>query len=429
LIKTLLPDDFYVINSSLNPTALIHSAHSLRKILICALAIFAFSGGLAVAQSAPKPGKVSFKKSQVDLASDAEIPKKSGGAKAASADVTDLTEKKETLQGEIRYAKAKLDAAQKQLAVQTAAGNLEAADRLNNEVKDWQARLESSRAQLTQVERELADSTQNLQNSFVGGDEIIVPGETLEVFVNEDPSFNGRYQVRRGGYIIMPQVGRIAVAGKTISGAEAAVKRALQSSQLHHASVLIERVQGADIENGPTIYLSGEFTKPGPWHIPKGVTPTLVNVILSSGGTTDKADLTRVHVMRIAQNKGIVEEVNVQRILDGGGLTSDLTLGEGDVITIPAGPTSLVYLTGNVLRQGQFPLKAGEKLSAYGAILQSGGFSHFADQKHVYVLRAVPDGSKVKIPVDIVDIKRGRRADVLLQSGDIIVVPEKWFSF
>jgi protein involved in polysaccharide export with SLBB domain len=396
---------------------------SLLTLAVC-------SGASLLAQDTAVPGKVAFKKTAVPLASaESGIAPKGTGSKGAANDIEDLTEKKQTLEGEARYAKAKLDAAQKQLAVQTAAGNLEAADRLNQEVKDWQARLDASRAQLAQVEKELDEASQGQQNAVSASNEVIVPGETLEVFVNEDPSFNGRYQVRRGGYIIMPQVGRIAVAGKTIPGAEAAVKRALQSSQLHHASVLIERIQGADIENGPLIYLSGEFRQPGKWQIPKNITPTLVNVILSSGGTTDKADLTRVHVMRMAANKGVVEVVNIRKILDGGGLTSDLTLDEGDVITIPAGPSSLVYLTGNVARQGSFPLKAGEKLSAYNAILQNGGFARFADESRVFVLRAVPDGSKVKLPVDVKSIKRGRRADVLLQSGDIVVVPERFWSW
>lgn len=394
------------------------------------LAVLIAFGSPLLAQEAAAPGKVAFRKTAVPLpTSESAAPARASSSRKSANEVDDLTEKRQTLEGEARYAKAKLDAAQKQLAVQTAGGNLEAADRLNQESKDWQARLDATRAQLGQVEKELDDATQGQQSAVTASNEVIVPGETLEVFVNEDPSFNGRYQVRRGGYIIMPQVGRIAVAGKTIPGAEAAVKRALQSSQLHHASVLIERVQGSDIENGPVIYLSGEFVRPGKWQIPKNVTPTLVNVILSSGGTTDKADLTRVRVMRIAQNKGVVEEVNVQKILDGGGLTSDITLDEGDVITIPAGPASLVYLTGNVVRQGSFPLKAGEKLSAYGAILQNGGFARFADQAGVYVLRAVPDGSKVRLPVNIKEIKRGRRADVQLQSGDIVVVPEKFFSF
>ena len=192
---------------------------------------------------------------------------------------------------------------------------------------------------------------------------------------------------------------------------------------------MIERKQGADIENGPLIYLSGEFRAPGQWHIPTGITPTLVNVILSSGGVSDKADLTRVRVMRMAASKSVVEEVNVEKILEGGGLTSDITLGEGDVITLPAGPSNLVYVTGNVAHQGSFPLKQGERISAYAAILQNGGFARFADQKGVYVLRALPDGTKAKLPVDVAAIKKGQRPDVQLQSNDILVVPEKWFSW
>ena len=383
-----------------------------------------------VAEDRPSAAKIPFKKTAIPLATSepAGVPKLGRGKNSAS-EVEDLQEKRQTLQGEVRYAKAKLEAAQKQLGLQTAAGNLEAADRLNQEVKDWQARLDSTRAQLDQVEKELDAATDDQQSSVAGNNEVLVPGETLEVFVNEDPSFNGRYQVRRGGYIIMPQVGRIAVAGKTIPGAEAAVKRALQSSELHRASVLIERVQGADVEHGNVVFLSGEFTRPGTWTIPKNVTPTLVGVILSSGGLTDKADLTRVRVMRMSSNKGVVEPVNVQRIIDGGGLTSDITLEEGDVIVVPAGPSSVVYITGNVARPGIFPLRSGEKLTAYTAILQNGGFSKFAKQRGIYVLRAMRDGSKVRIPVDVEEIKQGGRADVILQSSDIIVVPEKFWSF
>ncbi|WP_131989253.1 SLBB domain-containing protein [Chthoniobacter flavus] len=399
--------------------------------LITVTYLLAFSTGLA-ADPTGKSG-ISFRQPQVDLASTkagsaapAATPGADLSANAAKSDMEDLGEKRQTLQGEVRYAKAKLEAAQKQFALQTAAGDLEKAEHLDQEVKDWQARYSAAKAQLDEVDKQLSDVS---QGHSVAADEVVVPGENLEVFVNEDPSFNGIYQVRRGGYIIMPQVGRISVAGKSLSAAEASVKRALQSSQLHNASVMIERKQGADIENGPLIYLSGEFHTPGQWHIPSGITPTLVNVILSAGGVTDKADLTRVRVMRIAANKSVVEEVNVDKILQGGGLTSDITLGEGDVITIPAGPSNLVYVTGNVSSPGGFPLKEGERVSAYAAILQRGGFARFADQKRVYVLRALPDGTKAKLPVDISAIKKGQRPDVQLQTNDILVVPEKWFSW
>jgi protein involved in polysaccharide export with SLBB domain len=397
-----------------------------RSAFLLALSLIILCSARGSTQAAEP--KIAFRKPTVDLSAGEPEPVKtirSPGQKTRG-EMDDLLEKRQTLEGEAQYAKAKLDAAQKQLALQTAAGNLEVADRLNNEVKDWQARLDSTKQQLAVTQQEYESAMASVQSG--AADEVIVPGENLEVFVNEDPSFNGIYQVRRGGYIILPQVGRIAVAGKNLSGAEAAVKRALQSSQLQTASVMIERKHGADIENGPLIYLSGEFRTPGQWRIPLGITPTLVNVILSSGGVSDKADLTRVRVMRIAASKSVVEEVNVSKILDGGGLTSDLTLGEGDVITIPAGPADVIFLTGNVTRQGSLPIKRGEKLSAYGVILQNGGFARFANQRKVYILRALPDGTKARLPVDIEAIKSGRRPDVQLQSNDIIVVPEKFWS-
>ena len=36
---------------------------------------------------------------------------------------------------------------------------------------------------------------------------MILPGEVLQVFVLEDEAFNGLYQVRSGGYVVMPRIG------------------------------------------------------------------------------------------------------------------------------------------------------------------------------------------------------------------------------
>jgi protein involved in polysaccharide export with SLBB domain len=379
------------------------------------------------AQNAPadrSARSVKFRQSSLDVAPQSAVVVPAPGSQPAESEAEDLAEKKQTLENEARYARAKLEAAQNRLAAATAAGSLEQADKLEQEVKTWEGRLKEARAQLAQVNQELAPAV-----AVTGNRELIVPGETLEVYVVEDPSFNGRYQVRRGGYIILPQVGRIAVAGKGIDGAESSVRRALQASQLQKASVMIEPIEGSDAEAGPTIYLSGEFQHPHPYKIPPGTAATLVSVILSSGGVTDKADLSKVKVMRMAANKGVVEEINVQAILDGKGLGSDVTLSEGDVVIIPVGQPNLVYVTGNVKRQGSYKLVPGEKLTAYGAILQSGGFARFADKKAVHVLRAMPDGTKVKIPVDVVAVSKGFRPDVQLQVDDIVVVPEKFFSF
>lgn len=374
---------------------------------------------------------MAFRKTTVGITElESAKPAPSLSPSAPVVEEEELTEKKNTLETELRYAKLKLGAAQKKLSTQSAAGNLENADRLSQETKDWEARVAAIQAQIDQVDRELrtADGPEPL--ALTGAEtEIIVPGDNLEIFVNEDSSFNGRYQVRRGGYLILPQVGRIPVAGKSLDQAEAAVKKALQSSQLQKATVMIERIAGRDVESGPLIYLNGEFKNPRPYRIPPGTSPTLVSVILSCGGLSDRADLTKVRVMRMTANKGVTEVVNLQKILDGGGLSSDMTLSEGDVITIPAGNPNLVYVTGNVKRQGSYHLEAEDRLTAYGAILQAGGFARFADLKKTHVLRALPDGTKAKLPVDVAAIQRGQVPDLVLQPNDIIVVPEKWFSW
>ncbi|MEI9896289.1 MAG: hypothetical protein WDN28_21105 [Chthoniobacter sp.] len=76
----------------------------------------------------------------------------------------------------MRYAKAKLEAAQKQFALQTAAGDLEKAEHLDQEVKDWQARYSSAKAQLDEVEKQLADASQVRSASPGGpGEEVVVP--------------------------------------------------------------------------------------------------------------------------------------------------------------------------------------------------------------------------------------------------------------
>ncbi len=393
-----------------------------------AIGISAGTPLLAQSPTTDRGGKsVSFRQSKVDLTAKPPALDPGTADLQGSTDSENLADQKQSLETEIRFAKGKLEAAQNHLADAAKSGKPDqAVDKIEEEIKTWEARLKQYRSQLGQVEDELAPPV----SAPSGDKEVIVPGRNLEIYVVEDPSFNGRYEVRRGGYIILPQVGRISLAGKTIDQAEVTVKRALQASQLQKASVMIEPISGLDAEAGATIYLSGEFQHPRPYKIPAGTAPTLVSVILSSGGLSEKADLTHVKVMRMVQNKGVVEEVNVQQIMEGkGSLASDVTLTEGDVIVVPPGEVSLVYVTGNVKKQGSYKLLKGEKLTAYGVILQSGGFAKFADQKKVHVLRAMPDGTKVKIPVNIVAISRGQQPDVVLDSNDIVVVPEKWFTW
>lgn len=407
-------------NLPMNPQSRL--AHPLVALLLALTGSFS-----AVKAQTPRASGPSFRPTNIGINETVRVaPTAPASPVRSSASADDLEEKREALEREIQYGKTKLEAAQKKLAVQSAVGNAEQVEKLSAEIKDWETRVKVSRDELDAIQQDL----ERMHPSPVTGmSDVVVPGENLEIFVNEDPSFNGRYQVRRGGYIILAQVGRVQVAGKTLPQAEAIVKRALEGSQLTHATVMVERISGTDVESGPLIYLAGAFRNPRPYRIPAGTAPTLVTLILSCGGLSPNADLSHVKIMRMAGGKSVVEEVDLQRILAGGGLNNDVTLTEGDVITIPTGPQRLVYITGKVARPGSFALKEGMPLTAYDAILKAGGLARFADQKGVHVLRAMPDGTKRKISANLAELKNGKRPDVILEPNDILVVPEKWFSF
>ena len=118
------------------------------------------------------------------------------------------------------YAKAKLEAARKRLAIETSINSSsEGLDKAQQDVKDWEARVKTLQAQLDQVDNELQAALKGTEGTGALIEGLILPGENVEVFVVEDPSFNGRYPVRRGGYIIMPAVwAESYVAGKGFKG-------------------------------------------------------------------------------------------------------------------------------------------------------------------------------------------------------------------
>ena len=361
-----------------------------------------------------------------------ELYKRQVAGDAFQRELTQLLEQKVIWQREVVYSKRELAQANGQLERHSKLGLQAEIEKSKRQVANWDGRLKAAVVELEKVELDIHDKVQALHNSLKAGGEnrLILPGDALEVFVSEDETLNGVYQVREGGYIIMSRtgVGRISVAGKDLAGAEQSIKDALQVSQIRNATVMVERPSEGRTGDGAVIYLAGEFTRPGAWKIPSGLSPTITTAILRSGGVRPNADLTKVRLLRLVSGQALVEEVNVQAIMNGAALPSDLALKPGDIVFVPAF-ANVVYVTGNVMRPGALKLLPDEELTAYSAILRCGGFARFANRSKVYVLRDAGNGAKQKIPVNLKELQQGKGTDVILKSKDIVVVPEKFFSF
>ncbi len=81
-----------------------------------------------------------------------------------------------------------------------------------------------------------------------------------------------------------------------------------------------------------------------------------------------------------------------------------------------------VYITGEVNHGGTIPLLPN--MTVLQALSSAGGFTQFAKEKNIYVLRTV-DGKQVKLPFNYKEVIKGRLSEqnVLLLPGDVIVVP------
>jgi protein involved in polysaccharide export with SLBB domain len=85
--------------------------------------------------------------------------------------------------------------------------------------------------------------------------------------------------------------------------------------------------------------------------------------------------------------------------------------------------TGKVYVTGQVRNSGGFDIPAGETITVSRAILNAGGFSDFSDKKNVRLIRK--NGERTTVNVQEVLEKGKLQSDLVVQAGDLIVVPER----
>ena len=107
------------------------------------------------------------------------------------------------------------------------------------------------------------------------------------------------------------------------------------------------------------------------------------------------------------------------------------------VISINAATPILgqVYIWGQVHTQGALNIMVNENLTAGQAIMRAGGFADFANESKVKVIRnsTGPDGSKQPQTINL-DMKqileKGKTdKDIVLQPGDLIIVPSRLINF
>lgn len=263
---------------------------------------------------------------------------------------------------------------------------------------------------------------------------VIEVGDQLQYMVTEDREKPDILFVDEKGNINVPLIGSVQALGKTPKSLAQEIHALLLVDFYYQATVHISLHK--DSNSRGQVFVLGQVQKQGPLDIPKGEVLTVSKAILRAGGFTYVSDPTRVSLIRrdpANPEQELRMEINVSEILDTGRLDKDKTLQPGDLIFIAQrGDSSGTFtVTGAVRSPGVMPLPGGAKLTLSQAILQAGGFSEFANQAKVKVVRYDEAGERQELIVDVQEVlEKGRReSDVYLQREDMVIVPEKWISF
>lgn len=181
----------------------------------------------------------------------------------------------------------------------------------------------------------------------------------------------------------------------------------------------------ADTDFGPrSVYVMGSVSKPSNIQLSPFGDLTAMQAIGQAGGFSDDANRAGAQVIR-DEPGNLGHKIGLPVPIDdhATSLVNDVLLHPNDIIIVPR--LDRVYIIGQVGKPGALNLPSQEILTVSKAVSLAQGFSQFAKESDVQLMRA---GKRVQV-VDVRAILNGdnKSEDPILKPGDTVYVPESRF--
>jgi polysaccharide export outer membrane protein len=164
------------------------------------------------------------------------------------------------------------------------------------------------------------------------------------------------------------------------------------------------------------VFVLGQVTTPGVYRMKSDY--SLLEAISAAGGVTSDAYLGGAYLVR----DGKILLVNFFELIEKGNTEENIPLSSDDLIYIPNNKDQQVFVLGEVNQQAAIPI--GDRLTLYGAIAQSGGFTRDANKGAIIVMRGNLSEPEI-MKIDAADMNFA--ANIPLQRGDIVYVASSRF--
>lgn len=159
----------------------------------------------------------------------------------------------------------------------------------------------------------------------------IGPGDTLQVFVWNQPELTVTVPVRPDGMISTPLIEGVPAEGKTATQLARDLETALAEFVRNpKVSVMVTTFVGA---YGDQVRVVGQAGKPQ--SLPYRANMSLLDVMIAVGGLAEFAAGNRAVIVRQEGDKQLRIPVRLQDLIDDGDIGANVQMRPGDVLIIP----------------------------------------------------------------------------------------------
>jgi len=187
--------------------------------------------------------------------------------------------------------------------------------------------LHAGSADLTDVQKNAEKNSDIMTDAGSSGVHTIETGDVLEVVILGEKELSRTLVVMRNGYISMPLIGEVKVAGLTIKQAEDVIAEKLREYYTHPVVSVILKSPTL-----PYVSVFGEVLRPGAVEYQRGL--RITDYIALAGGPTSRANLKKVKVVRSQRGEIVTSTIDVDRILKKGITVQNYELKSGDWIYV-----------------------------------------------------------------------------------------------
>ena len=235
-------------------------------------------------------------------------------------------------------------------------------------------------------------------------------GDTIRITVYQSPDLSIETRVNEGGAISYPLLGRVQLAGLTVTAAEQHIASELKRRDFvkdPQVIIVVTQVRANQVN------VLGQVGKPGRY--PLDLTGMrLTEVLALAGGVVAGVGSDTIVLSGTRDGKLFRHEIDLPRLFAAGGTGEDIVVAPGDTIWVDRAPQ--IYVYGEIQHPG--PLRLERGMTLMQAVASGGGATPRGTLKGIKVTRRGADGKMETLEPSMEDT---------LKDGDVVFIRESLF--